>query len=377
MTAPCPCCAAQNTRHVFTTHPMPVNSCILTSSRKTSLDFAKAVLTIMACDTCGFLWNATFDGDRTDYNDAYEATQIHSPHFRKYLENTAEGWVKTSDRDVLEVGCGMGEFLTVLKGKCDARLSGFDPAFRGKTPDGVSITATKLPETAQQKFDTVINRMTLEHIQNPVSFLAAMGDWLREDGRLITQVPNSARMLRDGLVCDLFYEHVNYFTQSSLGAALLAAGFGDITFETSYDDQHLTAFARRSGARSLPRQVAIPTAPLESALKRFHPDWRSRLDDQIAKGRTIWIWGTGSRATTFMAMLGDDARLKGAIDINPNRAGSYILGTDCKTHMPDVLRGRRNLAIIVMNPIYEPEIRTALADLDANAKLLLLGENSQ
>jgi len=50
-----------------------------------------------------------------------------------------------------------------------------------------------------QSFDLVINRMTLEHIPHPRRFIQTMTEWLAPGGTLITQVPNAARTIDEGV----------------------------------------------------------------------------------------------------------------------------------------------------------------------------------
>lgn len=373
MTYPCPCCSGVNVRQIFETAAMPVNSCIITKSADVARAFPRAPIALWACATCHFLWNASFDAAYVDYGADYEATQIHSPYFRNYLSGLARDWMaehQGTDCSVLEVGCGQGEFLQVLGDCSNATLMGYDPAFRGDAPDGIRIEALKLPDQPDRQYDLVINRMTLEHVTDPVAFLRQMRAWTKPNGALISQVPNAGRTLRDGLVCDLFYEHVNYFTETSLGAALKSAGLGHVAMHTGYDGQHLTAIARIGGNAG----IDLPDPPdspdlLGDNLHAFAGQWDRVLNAQLALGRKNWIWGTGSRATTFLSLLGTPDLITGAIDINPNRTGSYILGTGCETFLPRYLSGGNPVCVIAMNSIYEAEIRSTLDDLNVDATL--------
>ena len=335
---------------------------------------------LFGCADCGFVWNASFDEETVVYDQTYEGTQIHSAHFRAYLSNIAAGWLAhtgATPASILEVGCGQGEFLSTLADLTTARLVGYDPAFRGAAQRGLQIFAERLPATADQRFDLVINRMTLEHIPDPRRFMQIMAEWLTPGGVLITQVPNAAHTIGEGRACDLFYEHVNCFTQTSLEQLLRSVGLGQTSFETGFDQQHLTAFSRRGQKEGI--TVAQPASAarfqrLTTAIQSFGMTWPRRLEALRASGREIWLWGTGSRATTFMALLPDVSLIRGAIDINPARDGTLILGTACRTYAPAALAGRGNLAVIVTNPIYLTEIEAELSSIQAEAVLVPLTE---
>ncbi|MCZ4350914.1 class I SAM-dependent methyltransferase [Roseovarius aestuarii] len=304
---------------------------------------------------------------------------MHSDFFRAYLEQTAVDWLNGLDSEpqsILEVGCGQGEFLAVLAEKTNATLQGFDPAFRLQDATSERVVADYLPEEPTAQFDLVMNRMTLEHIARPLDFVVNLRRWLAPGGTLITQVPNAERIIADQHVCELFYEHVNYFTKTSLVHLLERAGFKSNRVEITYDGQSLTVYSRLDPSKKPVTHSTVSGLEnnLGASLARFSTDWNRILNDRLAKGREIWLWGTGSRATTFLAFACEHASVTGAVDINPMREGSYVLGTACRTFLPKALKGRQNLSIVVMNPIYKDEISKSLSALSVEAELLLVSD---
>ena len=379
MTAACPCCAQADIETLLRTPEMPVNSCVLRWSEQDSRSFPKKRMDLVGCPVCGFFWNATFQEDLLLYDADYESTQMHSGVFREYLQRTAREWLASLENEphsILEVGCGQGEFLAALAEITAADLLGFDPSFRSDSGTTAKVIAEYLPTAPTSKFDLVITRMTLEHIGRPQDFLQNLSGWVTDDGTLITQVPNAERIMAGQQVCELFYEHVNYFTTSSLLHALERAGFHDNQVSITYEEQHLTVFSRRTGLdgkRAASETTSMGTV-LPTSLERFISYWNQTLQEKAASGREIWIWGTGSRATTFLSFVHAPESLCGAIDINPLREGSFILGTSCMTFLPKALQGRRDLSIVVMNSIYKDEISAILSAISAEAELLLVND---
>jgi SAM-dependent methyltransferase len=309
------------------------------------------------------------------YDDTYEGTQIYSSHFREYLRDLGRQWIAARPElpaSVLEVGCGQGEFLNVLASLMQTHLVGYDPAFRGSDTGSVTILAENLPATPHSKFDLVINRMTLEHLDEPFAFTQRQKAWMSEQGCLITQVPNAERMIAGKLPCDLVYEHVNYFTNGSLGALMRRAGFRHISTSLGYDTQHLTAIATDSGGddADVPPAVAMDVDAFAASARAFPDEWQEKLTKFRDNNLRIWIWGAGSRATAFLCNLPDPGVVSGAIDINPNRDGTYVLGTSCRTYRPNVLRNRDDIAVVVMNPAYSEEVRSVLTEYHVTARIL-------
>ncbi|WP_172796206.1 class I SAM-dependent methyltransferase [Loktanella sp. 5RATIMAR09] len=354
---------------------MPVNPCILVRSAKASCDTVRRPIDLHGCADCGFLWNAAFDETVVTYDQTYEGTQSHSAYFQRYLQQTAAAWSAELGPDVdaiLEVGCGQGEFLDVLADKTKARLVGYDPAYRQGGLRRAAINPERLPASPKERFPALVNRMTLEHIADPFTFVSHMAEWLTDDGCLVTQVPNAERMVTNMLYCDLIYEHVNYFNAFALVRLFERAGFENNTCHLSYDNQHLTVFSRRSPKNFGSDKVIASQAfdAFSAAISTFRDDWSDRLARIHDTGSDVFIWGAGSRATTFINALRNPEMIAGAIDINPNRTGTFVQGTACETHLPEILRNRANVKVIAMNPIYATEISCKLREISSCAELI-------
>ena len=95
--------------------------------------------------------------------------------------------------------------------------------------------------------------------------------------------------------------------------------------------------------------------------------WRTRLERIKAKGQVAVVWGTGSKAVTFLNTM--QAHIEYAVDINPQKQGKYVAGTGQKIVSPQYLRSYKPDIIIVMNPIYIREIRALSRKLGLHSKL--------
>ena len=373
----CPCCESTNTADLLSTPPVPVNSCVLVRNVSESLSVQRRPIDLWCCTDCDFLWNNSFEPDLVEYSKDYEGTQSFSGFFRNYTQNLATDWIgglSTAPQTILEAGCGQGEFLDVMSSISDAKLVGYDPAYRPRGTNNAQINPTLLPQSAQPVAEIAINRMTLEHVANPKEFIEVQKSWLTTDGHLISQVPNGERMLRDHLVCDLLYEHMSYFTKKSIVALMKNCGLSPIRVQTSFENQHLTVIAGTSGDREyngfLPGQYDFQD--FARSVTDFPDEWQNRLNAEHLAGNDIWVWGAGSRATAFMCNLANPDIVSGVIDINPNRDGTYVLGSSWLTQTPQALKGCKNISIIVMNPIYMDEIAKILASSDISANLIPL-----
>jgi 2-polyprenyl-3-methyl-5-hydroxy-6-metoxy-1,4-benzoquinol methylase len=101
------------------------------------------------------------------------------------------------DAVVLEVGCGEGAFLDVVRDRRRARATGIDlnaAAVAAARRQGRSAVVADVQSMAARhagEYDAVCAFQVLEHITDPRSFLEACVSLLRPGGRLCLGVPNN------------------------------------------------------------------------------------------------------------------------------------------------------------------------------------------
>ena len=107
-------------------------------------------------------------------------------------------------------------------------------------------------------------------------------------------------------------------------------------------------------------------------VQRSQDIWRERVRRSHHEGRGVVLWGGGSKAVSFLTTLGLGAEVQAAVDINPYKQGKFTPGTAHPVIGPEALRHLRPGTVIVMNPIYVPEVRTMLDSLGLAPELLSL-----
>jgi 2-polyprenyl-3-methyl-5-hydroxy-6-metoxy-1,4-benzoquinol methylase len=131
-------------------------------------------------------------------------------------------------RKVLEIGAGRGYFLTLLQKRGAAAL-GVEPGaanapyWRDKKVD---VVQDFFP-TAQAPgpFDLIAGYAVLEHVAEPMSFLAAVRSGLAPGGLAVFAVPDCGPYIVDGDPGMLLHEHWNYFSATTLARMFEGCGF--------------------------------------------------------------------------------------------------------------------------------------------------------
>ena len=127
---------------------------------------------------------------------------------------------------ILEAGCGPGANLSMLS--CFGYLSAFEPeqyaADHAAKISGVNVKTGDLPGNIpfDQQFDLIGAFDVIEHIDNDVEALTALGDALKDRGRAIFTVPAHQWLWSRH---DDINHHKRRYSRKQFKAALELAGF--------------------------------------------------------------------------------------------------------------------------------------------------------
>jgi SAM-dependent methyltransferase len=368
---------------------VPVHSVLLLSTREEALNYPTGDIVLGFCPACGFISNVAFDSSLQEYSSGYEATQAFSPTFNAFAHRLAKRLIDQYDlhgKDIIEIGCGQGEFLTMLCELGGNRGVGFDPAYVGlRTESQAQSRITFVKDFYSEKYadyrgDFVCCKMTLEHIQQPADFVSTVRRSLGDQSGTIVffQVPDVSRILRERAFWDIYYEHCSYFSPGSLARLFRKCGFDVIRLAKEYDGQYLMIEARPGdgmGGASLEQEDDL--GDLARAVADFSQDcphkldvWRRDLHRIGQNGRRAVIWGAGSKGVAFLTTLNVQDEIEYAVDVNPYKHGTYMAGTGQEIVGPEFLRAYRPDVVIVMNPIYCNEIQRDLDGMGITAELM-------
>jgi SAM-dependent methyltransferase len=382
VTGSCPSCGHAPLRSFYEARGVPVHSCLMLPSREEALAFPCGDVTLAFCTRCGFITNVTYDPAYREYAPGYEDQQSFSQTFNVFARRLARRLIDRYDLhggDIVEIGCGKGDFLALLCEMGENRGVGIDPAcvaerITGPAAERITLIQDYYSEKyADHTGDLVMCRHTLEHIDQTAAFVTTVrrGIGERENVAVFFEVPDTVRVLRERAFWDIYYEHCSYFTPGSLARLFRRCGFAVEEIELDYDDQYLLLYARPVQERSeavhaLEESVEELSREVEgfaASCTETVSGWRRTFERYEAERRRVAIWGSGSKCVAFLTTIGIAGTVGRVVDINPHRHHLFIPGAGSEVTPPDSLREYRPDVVVVMNAVYRDEIAEMLRGL--------------
>lgn len=385
----CPICKNSRVEPFFDINQVPVHCNLMWPKRDDALSAPRGEIKLGFCRQCGHIYNLTFSPDLIHYSKWYENSLHFSSRFQTYARTMAERLIDRYDlhnKEIIEIGSGKGEFLGLLCELGNNRGIGFDPGYV-ETSDVPSIQrVTFIQDYYSEQYtryqaDLICCRQTLEHLYRPAEFVTMLRRSIGERKTIaFFEVPNVLFMLRALSVWDVIYEHYSYFSSGSLTYLFSANGFRVLSVEDSYEGQYLIMDVEPSlGELS-------PVFPESRGLSQLYEDvqafqahfqnkvafWQQQLGHLKAEGKRIVVWGAGSKGVTFLNALGIKNEIEYVVDINPRKTGMHVAGSGQRIVDPSFLRVYFPDVILIMNPIYESEIREQVRSLGLETEFLLV-----
>ena len=186
-----------------------------------------------------------YDSSKLPWSGKYlvSGASVLYPGLREYLE-TAIRYLRAppeQQRRLLDVGCGDGEALDILKslGWDVVGVEVDKKAVQVALARGLDVRQGRLQdaELADECFDIVTSSHVIEHVHDPIGFLQEQRRLLKPNGRLVAVTPNAdgpthSRWAEHWLGLDP-PRHLLIFTKRSLQKCAVAAGFSRMEIFTS------------------------------------------------------------------------------------------------------------------------------------------------
>jgi 2-polyprenyl-3-methyl-5-hydroxy-6-metoxy-1,4-benzoquinol methylase len=384
----CPICRGEVQVDFMVIAQAPVHCNLLWTSKAAAQAAPRGEIRLCFCPDCGHIFNRAFEPEKMEYTQSYENSLHFSPRFQEYATSLAAELVERHGlygKDVIEIGSGQGDFLTMLVEGGVNRGIGFDPSYiptAERQHDSITMVQDFYSEKyAGQSADFICSRHVLEHIFQPDDFLHSIRQVIADRREMVVffEVPNVMYTVGELGIWDIIYEHYSYFSRHSLARLFGQNGFRVLDVRETFNGQFLTIEAVPIGYPSneaLPHiigldQMAGDVASFGENYRAKLNAWKQRLQTMADKGQRIVVWGAGSKGVSFLNALKADTSIEYVVDINPRKRGMFVAGTGQQIVPPEFLKSYLPESVVIMNGNYKEEIRASLNALGLGAEILI------
>lgn len=250
----------------------------------------KGPLRTVICLECGLVWSDPFphnprsfyeESYRLDYKGSYQPKAKHVYRAGKVaLARYAKlSSLLATPLTLLDVGVGGGEFAYLMK-SLGHQVSGIEPnrgyAEYAKQQYDLNLQLGFVQEVQfpAASFDVITIWHVLEHTENPLQVLGLLGDWLKNSGTLVVEVPNIEATCQSPK--STFHDaHLFNFNLASLSKTAERAGLKLSSHQFSPDGGNMTLFFNKSEDSIASENCQIPgNATLIKTIVHGHTNWK-------------------------------------------------------------------------------------------------------
>lgn len=386
----CVVCGAKVMVPFFTLESMPLFCNVLWESSEKAKNCQRGDIKLVCCPNCGLICNESFDPARLDYDVDYENSLHFSSRFQEYANYLANRLVNDYsliNKDIIEIGCGKGDFLLMLCQAGGNRGLGFDKSYV-KRPEHTEVENIRFiqdfysEQYADRPADLICCRHVLEHMDQPVAFLRQIRKIIgnRNNTMLFFEVPNGLHTFEKMAVWDIIYEHPIYFSPTALATTFELSGFTAQHIQPEFDNQFLSIVAGMAPsdgnianvqANEVSRLIDL-VRDFSGKFDRMRGKWSADLEQMRHDRKKAVIWGSGSKGITFLNVMDCADIVQLAVDINPRKQGKFIAGTGQRIVGPEELIEHSPDVIFIMNPLYKSEIRKMADSMGLLAEIMVV-----
>jgi 2-polyprenyl-3-methyl-5-hydroxy-6-metoxy-1,4-benzoquinol methylase len=309
-----------------------------------------ADLFVSQCISCGLV---QLENEPVSYYKEVIRAAAFSEEMRGFRTKQFKQFVKKyslQDKKVVEIGCGKGEFLSLMK-KAGADAHGIeysDESVQYCLENDLEVEKLYIEKESDRiergPFDCFFIMNFFEHLPDPNTVLRSLYQNLSDDGLGLIEVPNFDMILKNNLFSEFINDHLFYFTKDTLKLTLELNGFEIIECSEIWYDYIISVVVKK-------RPKADLTNFFSHQLKIKY-----ELQEYVSKRKNIAIYGAGhqSLAVISLAEIGD--KIKYVVDDATFKQGKFTPATHIPIVSNENLKKEPVDAIIIMAASYSDEI---------------------
>lgn len=314
-------------------------------------------LPVLQCGQCGFVQlDEKYQGN-VDYSDYYMAATTISQQLQSCMKVQADlltSFLNKQDK-ILEVGCGDGTFLAILK-QYPFMLTGLEPSKLfwnvAMTKHDIIYREVLTDSVAGGPFHAIVAREVLEHVADIHDFIRCCAANLYTDGILFLQVPRFETIINYDRAQNFFTDHLNYFKEQDLKLLLSMHGFQVMVCREDMGGEFTVIVAYKHN--------------YHYGMDKLFFNWNRNLDKArklLSQHNKIVFYGAGGKGLTLLSSLElkPSPRLR-LVDDDDMKINRYTPVTNFLVEPSSIIPDYQPDAIIILAEAYTDEIKAKWSD---------------
>jgi SAM-dependent methyltransferase len=341
-------------------------------------DYKKEDLTLLRCQNCGFFQLKQIVDPKLYQNYKFESANTKTIlDWTKKISKQLINSYQLADKRIIEVGAGDGSFLENLKNGNE--VIAVEPSKNQVyklQEKGIKVIPGFFDENIAnnfcKKFDFIVVRHVLEHIDELKKFCKNIICLAKPDGHIYLELPYVNDIISQRNYLNFFYEHVNYFSIEDVKKLFNRYGFGicDFGFNKINNGSFFVILKKQK------KNKLIKDKLIKKEIKRFIDGFSSyvkkleklkeRLRDKTGVG-----YGAANKSWSVLN-LGEFSKneIKVILDKNKNLKNKHLSGLNIQIKKPEFIKQINPDYVIVFATAYYKEVVSDLKAQGYNGKII-------
>lgn len=282
---------------------------------------------------------------------------------------------KYSPKEICEIGGGHGILNTNY-----SRIKGFsswdiyEPNAKKSSDSRVKVYNQFFDaKTELNKKDCILHSHLFEHLYDHSTILDNVYSSLNDDGMMIFSLPNMKKMLQNGYVNSLNFEHVTYLPEDLIEYLLEKSGFVVDTKEYFLDDHSIFYACKKIPVSpvkkySNPENINMVKNFFQTEMKKVKSINETLIDKHSVSD--VYLFGAHIFSQFYVNNGLDNNLVKGILDNDPSKQNQRLYGTNLTVNDPTVIASVEKPVVIVKVGAYKDEIISQLKNINKRVEIV-------
>lgn len=282
---------------------------------------------------------------------------------------------KYQPKRICEIGGGHGILSENYASHTDfLKWQIYEPNAKGSSDERVQIINDFFNESTNiDDVDCVVHSHLFEHLYDHSSILRSIHRSLRSDGLMIFSVPNMMKMVQNGYINALNFEHVTFLPDDLIEYLLSLTGF-KIKEKKYYLDDHSIFYCCE---KAEPYSGIVYNSPRNiSLIEKFFNDQLDEIQrineiiNKLSIEHDVFLFG----AHIFSQFYANNGlkvkKIRGILDNDQFKQGSRLFGTNLFVSAPQEIEKLLKPVVILKAGAYRAEITAQLQQLNPSVIII-------